>query len=142
VTPFVTNRISGQTRPLFSYNSATLADISSIHADLFIDLTPTNAPTETRLSTGVFLRNQNRKPSAAFSATVVGSRHVLLNGWGAQDPEGQVLEYVWYAGGEEIGTGIELDWEAPTTGTYEFELKVIDPAGLEDTAEPKSVTVS
>lgn len=138
----VTNKAAGRSEPVFAYGAAELADISTIRAELLVDANPDAAPAETRLQTSVFLRNQNRRPTAAFTATVAGSRHVLLNGWGAQDPEGEVLQYVWYAGGEEIGRGIELDWEAPSTGTYEFELKVVDPAGLDDVADPRTVTVS
>jgi type II secretory pathway pseudopilin PulG len=138
----IMNKDNNRNQAVFTYDDDELADISSIGASLYVDANPSSEPAETRIRTSIFLRNQNRRPSAAFTATVVGSRHVLLNGWAAQDPEGQVLQYVWYAGGEQIGTGIELDWEAPSTGTYSFELKVVDPAGLDDTADPKAVTVS
>jgi len=54
--------------PVFSYDTAVLTDISQVHVDLRVDTDPTKAPPPTSLSTGVFLRNQNRRPVASFSA--------------------------------------------------------------------------
>jgi type II secretory pathway pseudopilin PulG len=143
VTPFVTNRISGQNRPLFSYNSATLTDISSIHADLFMDLTPTTSPNETRLSTGVFLRNQNRKPVAVFETpTAAGNKRIILNGSASSDPEGSPLVYKWYDGADLIGTGITCDCTATATGNRTITLKVYDAAELEGVSSPVAVTVT
>ena len=49
VSEDIVNRIGGQNRPLFAYNSADLQRISQIHADLYVDTTPGEAPVETRL---------------------------------------------------------------------------------------------
>jgi type II secretory pathway component PulJ len=128
----VTNQVSGQSRPLFSFNSSVATEINRIHADLFIDVTPAGNPTETRLSTGVFLRNQNRKPTAAFDWKTTGSKHVLLNGSASGDPEGDPLTYEWYDEGAStpMGTGITCDCVVAATGTRNITLKVYDPALL------------
>jgi prepilin-type N-terminal cleavage/methylation domain-containing protein len=133
VTTNVTNQISGQDRPLFSFNTATVTDVNRIHVDLYIDLTPVGNPSETHLTTGVFLRNQNRKPTAAFSAQPAGNKHVILNASASEDPEGAPLTYQWWdqGGTQAMGTGITCDCIVGGTGTRSITLKVFDPAGLE-----------
>lgn len=138
----VTNRNGGRDAPVWAYDSPTLSEISSIRTDLYVDDEVSKDPPETRLSTGVFLRNQNRRPVAHFTPTVAGSRHVLLNGWNSSDPEGDTLTYIWYAGGVEIGRGISLDFTAGSIGPVTFTLKVLDSAGLENTSPPQVVNVT
>jgi prepilin-type N-terminal cleavage/methylation domain-containing protein len=142
VTANVTNQINGQARPLFTFNSAVPTEINRIHVDLFIDLTPAGNPTETRLNTGVFLRNQNRRPTAAFEATRNGpdeSKRVLLNASASEDPEGAPLTYRWYdvTGGAApndatnlIGNEITCDCAALGSGSRSILLRVSDPPGL------------
>jgi type II secretory pathway pseudopilin PulG len=135
VTTNVTNRIGGQDRALFSFNTAVTTDVNRIHADLYIDLTPVGNPSETHLTTGVFLRNQNRKPTASFSWTIAGNKHVILNASASEDPEGAPLRYEWWDQGGSAamanGTSITCDCVVGGTGTRSITLKVFDPAGLE-----------
>jgi type II secretory pathway pseudopilin PulG len=139
----VTNQINGQDRPLFSFNTAVTTDVNRIHVDLFMDLTPAKNPSETHLTTGVFLRNQNRKPTAAFewrtTGYAAGSKRVLLNASASEDPEGDPLTYKWYdvTGGAavgtatQIGTDITCDCVAKGAGTRSILLRVSDPPGLQ-----------
>jgi len=92
----VVNRYGGANRTIFSYNSADILRITKVRTSLFIDLDPTKRPAEVRLSSGVFLRNQNRIPSADFTATVTADKRLILNGSGSEDPEGMPLKYQWY----------------------------------------------
>jgi hypothetical protein len=138
----VTNRNGGREAAVWAYNSTTLSEISSIRTELYVDDEVGKDPAETRLSTGVFLRNQNRRPTARFTPTVAGSGHVLLNGWNSSDPEGDTLTYVWYEESTEIGRGITLDYAVPGTGPRTFRLKVLDSAGLEHESEPQDVNVT
>lgn len=140
----VVNNVNGQARPVWIYNSSTLATISGIQTDLFLDTKPGKAPGETRLTSGVFLRNQNRPPAASFTAQATGNKHVLLNGSASTDPEGQVLTYVWYDGATKIGpavSGVTLDYTSLTTGNHILQLKVFDPAGLEGDSATQTVNV-
>ena len=131
VASYITNRISGQDRPVFTFNQyTTLSDIDSIHVDLYVDDTPTHGPLATRLSSGVFLRNQNRRPTASFTATP-SAKGIVLNGSVSADPEGEPLNYVWYDGTTKIGTGITLTYAATAGTSHNLTLKVFDPAGLE-----------
>jgi hypothetical protein len=140
VTPNVTNQINGQDRPLFSFNTSVTTDVNRIHADLYMDLTPTRSPSETHLSTGVFLRNQNRRPIASFTATPGASgKLVVLNGAASEDPEGAPLTYKWYdvTGGatpddstNKIGDGITCNCVAKGSGSRSITLRVLDPATL------------
>lgn len=135
----VVNRVNGQDRPVWLYNAVASVDISSVRTTLILDLKPGSASGENTLSTGVFLRNQNRSPIAAFTATPTGNRHVLLNGSESYDPEGEPLSYAWYDGATLVGSGVTTDYLAPAAGTRSLTLTVTDPGGLDDTAPVQAV---
>lgn len=137
----VVNRIDGQDRPIWGYNAAATTDVSFIRATVHVDRNPGSDPGESTLSSGVFLRNQNRAPTAAFTATITGNRHVLLNGSPSSDPEGQPLTYAWYDGATRVGSGITYDYLAPATGERSLSLRVSDPGGLHADAPVQTVTV-
>jgi type II secretory pathway pseudopilin PulG len=151
----VTNLNSGS-RPIFQYNASTStpSKITEIHVSLFVDVDPTRPPAETRLSTGVFLRNQNQAPSANFTITPAGQARFLMNAATSSDPEGRTLAYYWYRGtstsytnAESNGTclstdgcinsGIINDYTLPagTTSQQLFTLLVKDPGGLTSTVQ-------
>ena len=151
----VTNLNSGS-RPVFQFNAptATPSQITEIHVSLFVDVDPARAPAETRLSTGVFLRNQNQAPAAAFTVTPAGQGRFLMNGATSSDPEGRTLAYFWYSGTGPsytnavssgtclsadscINSGIINDYTLPpgTVSQQIFTLLVKDPGGLTSTAQ-------
>jgi type II secretory pathway pseudopilin PulG len=152
VASHVTNR-NGADRPLFQFNAdpATPSKITGVHAAVFIDVDPAQAPSETRISTGVFLRNQNQAPDAAFTILPGGatSRHIVMNAANSTDPEGRTLAYFWFLGASPsftnvvnsgacnaadgcIAAGILNDYTVPTgvTASQTFTLLVKDPGGL------------
>jgi hypothetical protein len=151
----IENVVNGA-RPVFSYNAATLTAITEIGASLWIDVDPNAKPAETALQTSVFLRNQNRRPLAAFTAAV-GGPSVVLNGSDSADPEGKALEYFWYDGGQTgnlcdplpdevpqtgcVGAGIVFSYTPPVVGSRSLSLVVRDPAGLTDQAGSQTVCV-
>ena len=75
----ITNTFQGLSRPVFTYNSATLVQINSIHVDLYTDINPTKAPLESHLTSGVFLRNQNQVPVASFTKALSGALVGLMS---------------------------------------------------------------
>lgn len=141
-------------RPIFAYNATALTAITEIGATLWVDVDPSAKPIETSLQTSVFLRNQNRGPSAAFSATT-GASTIILNGSDSSDPEGKALEYYWYDQAQAgnlcdplpaevpqtgcVGTGIVFNYAPPAPGTRHLSVVVRDPAGLTDSASSQSV---
>lgn len=137
----IVNQIDGRDRPIWAYNATDTTEISFLRATLFVDSRPGSAPGESTLATGVFLRNQNRAPVAAFTATATGNRHVLLNGSPSSDPEGQPLTYAWYDGATQVASGITADYLAPATGNRSLTLRVSDPAGLQGDASIPAVSV-
>jgi type II secretory pathway pseudopilin PulG len=98
-----------ESRPVFSYicavgvSDCTSSDafferINGFHGDLRIDIDPGWTPEAMRVSTAVFLRNQNQKPTARFTATRLGPQQVLLNASASTDPEGRTLRFYWFQG--------------------------------------------
>lgn len=151
----LTNEIGGGDRPIFQFNAptTTLSKITEVHVSLFVDTDPTQPPAETRISSGVFLRNQNQPPAAAFSITTSGTRRFLMNAANSSDPEGRTLAYYWFLGSspsytnaiasgtcnasdECINTGVLNDYTLPagSSGDQVFTLLVKDPGGLTATS--------
>jgi type II secretory pathway component PulJ len=133
-------QITNGTRRIFSYDSTTLTDISSMRVALYVDDDAAKAPPETLITTGVFLRNQNRRPVASFTATRT-PQGILLNGSGSVDPEGQPLDYVWYDGTTKLdkcGAAAITCMYVPSAyglaAPYDISLRVYDPAKLEAVA--------
>jgi type II secretory pathway pseudopilin PulG len=155
----VVNRVNGQDRPVFSFNvnapMSELPKITLLRSDLFVDVDPDRRPRESRISTGVYLRNQNQVPMASFTAVSggTGTRRFLLNGSGSTDPEGRTLFYAWFSGANPdladatcsstdalgcIGRSVTLDYTFPASagnGTQTFTLLVRDPGGLTATSK-------
>ena len=50
---------------------ADFPSVVAIGTRLFVDPLPASAPNESTLTTRVFLRNQNRAPTATFTATPI-----------------------------------------------------------------------
>jgi type II secretory pathway component PulJ len=145
----VVNRYNGRNRGVFSFNSTDVLRISKVRTSLYIDTDPTKIPLETRLSSGVFLRNQNRVPAASFSATVTADKRLILNGSGSEDPEGMPLKYQWYvdpptplpdcsttpAPASCLGEGVVFEKTGLSGGgSHRITLVVKDPAELAGTA--------
>jgi hypothetical protein len=135
----LTNRTASPATPAFVTNSMTLTDVSAVHVDLVVDRDPADDVDAARISSGVFLRNQNRRPVAAFSATRT-PQGIVLNGSASSDPEGQPLTYEWFSGTTAVGTGLTLTMPATSGTTYQLSLRVSDPAGLETTAATQALT--
>ena len=58
---------------------------------------PGTGPTELRVASGVYLRNQNQAPVAAFvSSRGSASRTIVLNASGSTDYEGRTMDYYWF----------------------------------------------
>jgi type II secretory pathway pseudopilin PulG len=127
VADYVTNRRAGQDRPLFSYtcitgttctsSAATYDQVISVGAQLLIDTDPGTGTPELRLSSGVYLRNQNQAPVATLvwsrSST---SRTVVLNGGGSTDYEGRALEYYWFK--DTLPAVTSIDCAHPTVSGF------------------------
>src|SRR3954454_2784362 len=76
--------------PPFSYNSATLTQITRISTSFIVDVnSATKAPAQIGLTSGIFLRNQNLAPNADFTAQTTGvANQMRLNATSSTDPEG------------------------------------------------------
>ncbi len=131
VSDAVVNAAGGQVRPVFHFDSTDTARITRVRTDVFVDPTPGREPVETRLTSGVFLRNQNRVPVASFTLDAnAATNEVVLNGSLSEDPEDMPLEYHWYEDGVRIGEGVVFTHTAAADGIRTYRLEVRDPAGL------------
>jgi prepilin-type N-terminal cleavage/methylation domain-containing protein len=140
----ITNRLNGQERPLFKYSPGTtpLASITAVRIDVFSDLRPNEAPRETRLTSGVFLRNQNGAPTASATVTATGQpRQVTLNAGASSDPENLPLTFRWCDlstnstcdASTAIGTGQLFTYTLPgaSGSPRNLVLEVFDAGGLQ-----------
>jgi prepilin-type N-terminal cleavage/methylation domain-containing protein len=133
VVQHVTNRNGGEKRPLFTYSAKETPEILSVDTDLFININPTQVrPGDSELTSGISLRNANRRPIAEFAATVEGNRTVRLNASASYDPDGLALTYKWWENGKELGTtSQQYLTHAFTKGEEpEFKLEVTNPGNL------------
>jgi prepilin-type N-terminal cleavage/methylation domain-containing protein len=156
----VTNRANSQTRAVFFYNAdpsdaAYLSKITRVRINLFVDADPTRKPSETRMESGIYLRNQNQQPTSTYTATksTTNNRAWTFNGATSDDPEGRTLDYLWFKGTVTdttvtlpscastqqslngwtcMGGGALLSVTFPTAdgSTQNVILKVTDPGGL------------
>jgi prepilin-type N-terminal cleavage/methylation domain-containing protein len=137
----VTNRANGANRPLWTFGRTATGQAASVRLNLFMNGDPKLRTQEVSQTTSVFLRNQNRTPTAVFTAAQAGYRYILLNGSESFDPEGQALEFRWFVNGVDVGSGIQFSYRAPAAGTYTLGLEVRDPSGLVDRSADQSVVV-
>ena len=153
----VENVVNGA-RPVFAYNATETTAITEIGATLWVDVNGAAPPLETSLQTSVFLRNQNRRPTASFTADVNGSA-VVLNASESTDPEGKALDFYWYDEAETgtpaacgvppaelpqtgcVGTGIVYTYTPPAPGERSLYLVVQDAGSLTDGDETDSEPV-
>lgn len=145
----ITNRMNGAKHALFTYSAKETPEILSVAIDMFLSVDPKQArPGITELTTGVSLRNANRRPIAEFSATLENSgstkeRYVYLNASASYDPDGLSLTYKWWLNGAELPTTSQqyVTKEAFLVGTTQkFTLEVTNPGGLSESIE-KSVEI-
>jgi type II secretory pathway pseudopilin PulG len=145
----ITNRNGGQNRPLFTYSAKETPEILAVNVDMFLNISPRQTrPGESELTSGVSLRNANRRPVAEFTATLentsqVNKRYVHLNASSSYDPDGLSLKYKWWQNGAELSTTSQqyTTKEAFSTGTSpKFKLEVTNPGGLSANTE-KAVTI-
>jgi prepilin-type N-terminal cleavage/methylation domain-containing protein len=143
VVSFISNASSGgASRSLFSYDSGTLNNITTVGVDIYADSDRTKGVGEVHANTGVFLRNKNRGPAASFTANAQGNKQVLLNGGASSDPDGQSLTYTWTVDGVALtGTSAIVLHTLSTTGNHTFGLTVSDSGDLSATAPNQTVDV-
>jgi prepilin-type N-terminal cleavage/methylation domain-containing protein len=170
VSGSVSNRAGGVDRNIFEYECApsrpascpaALAEyprITNVGLELYVDANVTDTIRELRVSTSVFLRNQNEPPDAAVSWTRTAFKTVMLNASASSDPEGRTLQYYWFrdtaptladfpsctqAPAGKIGEGITLGQEfTQAVGTsVNYWLVVRDPGCLTATSNKITVVV-
>jgi type II secretory pathway pseudopilin PulG len=141
-TMVVATDVSNGGRPIFTYNAADNDKVTEVSAQLFVDTTPTRLPAEADLQTTVFLRNQNRAPTAVFSATSMPGGGVFLNASESTDPEEKSLTFEWWDASltpeKKVGEGIVFTYAAPSAGFRQMYLVVKD-ATLETKSDTKTV---
>jgi type II secretory pathway pseudopilin PulG len=143
-TKLVTEHVVNDTRPIFSYNAVDPRDVTEVTAALYVDVNPGRPPTESTLQTSVYLRNQNRKPSAVFSLALANAgTAIIMNASESTDPEEKPLTFSWFIDGTEaVGEGANdvVHTAQVAAGTHTVKVVVSD-GPLSDTSETKSICV-
>jgi type II secretory pathway pseudopilin PulG len=141
-TMAVSSDVVNGTRPVFTYNSVDNDKVTEVSAQVFVDTTPNRLPAEVDLQTSVFLRNQNRAPTAAFSAVSMPGGAIFLNASESTDPEEKALTFEWWDASlspeKKVGEGIVFTYPAPSAGNRQMYLIVRD-ATLETKSDTKTV---
>jgi hypothetical protein len=153
VADWITNARVTPTRPLFRYSEsggditgtdgASRERIIRVSSDVYVDPDPLQRPREAHLVTSVVLRNQNRVPTAKFTATAVGTCTVQLNGSASDDPENKRLTYHWSIDGALLSSDFQnrvVIQKVLTAGSHLVKLEVFDAAGLPSVPATQSVT--
>jgi prepilin-type N-terminal cleavage/methylation domain-containing protein len=169
VTSKVANQAGGVDRPIFEYecgpaqpascpaSAAEYSRITNVGIQLFVDDKVGDTLREMRVSTAVFLRNQNEPPTAAATSSRKATQQIVLNGAASADPEGRTLEFFWFKGtaptaaefadctaapANAAGTGVTYThtFTEAIGATVNFWLVVRDPGCLTNTY-PISVVV-
>jgi type II secretory pathway component PulJ len=161
-TRVLAQHVTNGARPAFSYLSnpsgtvseastvdttdvSAVQSVQSIRSDLFVDAKPNVAPREAELTSRIFLRNQNRKPTADFTVTCTGvGRGVVLNGSDSSDPEGGPLTFEWQDGGVAIPNATSVVYTALSlsAGTHSFRLKATDNSNQSTFSSTKTATIT
>jgi type II secretory pathway pseudopilin PulG len=141
-TMVVATDVTNAARPIFTYNATDFDKITEVSSQLFVDTTPTRLPAEVDLQSTVFLRNQNRAPTAVFSATSMPAGGIFLNASESEDPEEKSLTFEWWDASEtpekKVGEGIVFTYSPPAAGMRQMYLVVKD-ATLQTTSDTKTV---
>lgn len=124
----IVNRYGALDRPIWRYNATIPEAITAIRASYYVDEAPGRSPVESRLSSGVFLRNQNREPVATLGYRVDANHRLVLNGSGSADPEGKPLIYRWTLDGADPREGATVNYDNVSAGTHSVRLVVSDGA--------------
>jgi len=122
-----THVVNGE-RPIFAYNATEPTEITEVSSQLFVDVNPGRDPSEVSLQTAVFLRNQNRAPTAEFEWAPMPETNIFLNASASVDPEEKSLAFEWFdlTANKSAGEGIVLTYKAPAPGPREMRLTVRD----------------
>lgn len=141
----MTNKIGGRpNQPLFTYSAQETPEILSVEANLLTNVNPGHArPGESQLTSGVSLRNANRQPDVAFTATTE-NEYVKLNASASRDPDGLAITYKWKEDTKVLETTAQ-QYTSPqklSEGSHIFKLEVTNPGGLSACSEVKEVTKS
>jgi type II secretory pathway pseudopilin PulG len=124
----LTTHVVNGDRPIFTYNATAPTEITEVSTQLFVDANLDRDPTEVNLQTAVFLRNQNRAPTAEFEWAPMPDTNIFLNASASVDPEEKSLTFEWYdlTADRSAGEGIVLTYKAPEPGPREMRLTVRD----------------
>jgi len=143
-TKLVAENVVNDTRAIFYYNADLAPDVTEVTTTLYVDVNPGRTPGESTLQSSVYLRNQNRKPTAVFSlATANGGTAIIMNASESTDPEEKPLTFTWYVDGTEVvgeGSNDVVHTAQVTPGTHTVYVKVSD-GPLADTSETQSICV-
>lgn len=143
-TKLVAENVVNAARAIFTYNALDPRDVTEVTSTLYVDVNPGRSPTESTLQSSVYLRNQNRKPTAVFSLALANAgTAIIMNASESTDPEEKPLSFTWFIdGAEETGEGANdvVHTAQVPAGTHTVSVTVSD-GPLDDTSDTQSICV-
>lgn len=141
-TKLVAENVVNDARPIFYYNAALAPDVTEVTMTLYVDVNVGRTPSESTLQSSVYLRNQNRKPTAVFSlAAANGGTAIIMNASESTDPEEKPLIFTWYVDGTEVigeGANDVVHTAQVPPGTHTVRVNVSD-GPLDDDSDTQSI---
>jgi type II secretory pathway pseudopilin PulG len=102
-TQTVADNVVNGGRPIFFYNATVPDRVTEVTSSLYVDVNPGKSPAEQMLQSSVYLRNQNRRPTARFSLALANNgTQIIMNASESTDPEEKALFFTWYIDGAEV----------------------------------------
>lgn len=133
----MSNEAGGQDHALFTYSTSEAPQTLTVQTNLYLELNPSQRSGETELTSGVSLRNANRKPVAGFTVTAeAGKYEYRLNASESYDLGGLALTYKWWENGTQLSSTSQIfTVKLNAATTYKFKLRVTNPGGLSSETE-------
>jgi prepilin-type N-terminal cleavage/methylation domain-containing protein len=143
-TKIVAQNVVNDTRAIFYYNAADNRDVTEVTTTLYVDVNLGRDPTESTLQSSVYLRNQNRKPTAVFSLALANAgTAIIMNASESTDPEEKPLSFTWYIDGTAVvgeGANDVVHTAQVPAGTHTVKVEVSD-GPLQDMSDTQSICV-
>lgn len=141
ITGDIVNQLQTPAIPFFVSTTDASGSITDVGLRAYVSTNPAKDKPVT-IRSSVTLRNLNHKPTASIVCAGGGNGHVICDGSGSTDQDGQTLTFAWTVdGAAQSESSYRLDKSGLVSGSsHTFGLTVTDSGGLTGSASTTAVT--